>query len=135
MRDLDQQRAAFAWRRVEDAAKQLGGEEGKRAKAYESYKNLAKAAPALIMNNGLMQTLAFFWSKGNEHQGKRPDHHDLLRGDILDWLNGKYCSLPVPAEYEEAMKWLHGKATSEQYRLATGETMHLLRWIRQFADS
>ncbi|RMH50792.1 MAG: hypothetical protein D6682_06150, partial [Zetaproteobacteria bacterium] len=27
------------------------------------------------------------------------------------------------------------RADSEQYRLATEETMQLLRWLRQFADS
>ncbi len=140
MSDLDQKRAAFAWQRVEDAAEKLGGDEGKRAKAYESYKNLAKAAPALIMNNGLVQTLAFFWSKGNEHDPGKfrrdgPDHHDLLREDILAWLHGDQVAVPVPASYRDAMSFLHSEATSEQYRLATEETMHLLRWLRQFADS
>ena len=42
---LEQQRAQFAW----DCAK-----EG-TALAGDDYRNLAKAAPALIMNNGLMQ--------------------------------------------------------------------------------
>ncbi|RME81389.1 MAG: type III-B CRISPR module-associated protein Cmr5 [Zetaproteobacteria bacterium] len=139
MPNLDQRRAAFAWERVENAARILGGEEGKQSKAYESYKNLAKAAPALIMNNGLMQTLAFFWSKGNEHDPKKkekgPDHHDLLRADILAWLHGSDVAVPVPASYQDAMRFLHSEATSEQYRLATEEAMHLLRWIRQFADS
>ncbi len=121
MRDLDQQRAAFAWARVEQARNELGD-------GYGDYKNLAKAAPALIMNNGLMQTLAFFTSKNKAH-------HQRLRADILGWLNGEHCSLPVPLTYQDAMEWLHGEATSEQYRLATGETMHLLRWLRQFADS
>ncbi len=126
MRDLDQQRAAFAWKRVDAARKELND------KTYEGYKNLAKAAPALIMNNGLMQTLAFFTSKG---QKERNLHHRRLRDDILVWLNSKHCHIPVPKEYERAMDWMHSQASSEQYRLATGETMHLLRWLRQFADS
>lgn len=134
MPDLDQKRAAFAWERVEQARSRLNNNE------YESYKNLAKAAPALIMNNGLVQTLAFFWSKGNEHDPGKfrrdgPDHHDLLREDILAWLHGDQVAVPVPASYRDAMSFLHSEATSEQYRLATEETMHLLRWLRQFADS
>jgi len=128
MPDLDQKRAAFAWRRVEQAKARLNDD-------YESYKNLAKAAPALIMNNGLMQTLAFFWSKGNEHKGNTADHHDTLRDDILAWLHEECDTISVSREYKEAMEWLHSEATSEQYRLATEETMHLLRWLRQFADS
>ena len=124
MPDLDQRRAAFAWDRVEDAAKKLGGDDGKKAKAYESYKNLAKAAPALVMNNGLMQTLAFFASKDKPH-------HQQLKADILEWLGRQ---MDLPTEYERMMKELF-EAESERYRLATEETMHLLRWLRQFADS
>ncbi len=129
MRDLDQQRAAFAWARVEQARNELGD-------GYGDYKNLAKAAPALIMNNGLMQTLAFFWSKGNEHDPKKLernglDHHDLLRRDILEWLGRQFG---MPRDYMQMMNAMF-RADSEQYRLATGETMHLLRWLRQFADS
>jgi len=129
MVDLDQQRAAFAWRRVEQAKKKI--DEGK--KKYSDYKNLAKGAPAMIMNNGLMQTLAFLRSKGEEHKRTGDwDHHDLLRTNILAWLHDQ-CK--VPQNYQPAMEYLHTKASSEQYRLATEETMHLLRWLRQFADT
>jgi len=121
MPDLDQRRAAFAWERVEQARSRLNND-------YESYRNLAKAAPALVMNNGLMQTLAFFNSKNKPH-------HRALLGDILAWLHEEDGPVPVPASYKDAMNFLHSEATSEQYRLATEETMHLLRWLRQFADS
>ena len=45
---LDQLRAAHAWAVV-----------GKSQK-NQDFKNLATSAPALIMGNGLMQTLAFY---------------------------------------------------------------------------
>ena len=117
MPDHDQKRAAFAWERVERARSRLNND-------YESYRNLAKAAPALVMNNGLMQTLAFFTSKGKPY-------HRQLKADILEWLGRQ---MDLPTEYERMMKELF-EAESEQYRLATEETMHLLRWLRQFADS
>lgn len=117
MPDLDQQRAAFAWERVTQAKDKLRND-------YENYKNLTKAAPALVMNNGLMQTLAFFASKDKAH-------HRRLRDDILDWLAQQ---VGLPKDYERAMKELF-RAESERYRRATEETMHLLRWLRQFADS
>ncbi len=117
MPDLDQKRAAFAWERVEQARSRLNND-------YESYRNLAKAAPALIMNNGLMQTLAFFTSKGKPY-------HRQLKADILEWLGRQYG---MPRDYSAMMNAMF-RAESEQYRLATEETMHLLRWLRQFADS
>lgn len=42
------------------------------ALAREEYRNLAKAAPALIMNNGLMQTLAFYQDEQAAAPGTRP---------------------------------------------------------------
>jgi len=119
MIDLDQQRAAFAWQRVEAAKSALNEAE------YKSYKNLAKGAPALVMNNGLMQTLAFFNSKGK-------GHHQQLLGDLLAWLDKQQIT---SQGFANAMSYFHSEASSEQYRQATDETMHLLRWLRQFADT
>lgn len=51
---LDQQRAAYAWQCVQGCNSR-----------NDDYTNLAKAAPALIMNNGLMQALAFYQDKAN----------------------------------------------------------------------
>lgn len=45
MPNLEQQRAAYAWNCVQNCS--------------SDYVNLAKSAPALVMGNGLMQTLAF----------------------------------------------------------------------------
>jgi len=128
MADLDQQRAAFAWQRVELAQKKI--EVGK--KKYSDYKNLAKGAPAMIMNNGLMQTLAFLRSKGEEHKHEgKWDHHDLLLGDLLAWMEQEF---KMPNEYSALMNGLF-VADSSHYRRATEETMQLLRWLRQFADT
>ena len=54
---LDQKRAALAWGYA-TASRNLQGE------MADKYRNLAKGAPALIMNSGLMPTLAFYKSKG-----------------------------------------------------------------------
>jgi CRISPR-associated protein Cmr5 len=110
---LDQQRAAYAWKKVQGC--------------NDEYSKLAKGAPALIMNNGLMQTLAFYEDKGKKH------HHDLNQ-HIIDWLatylTGKeVSSLP----FKTMMDALQKNTDSQKYRKATEETLALLRWIRQFA--
>lgn len=109
---LDQERAAYAWKKVQGQ----GGE----------YTKLAKGAPALIMNNGLMQTLAFYQDKKSQY------HHDLNQ-HIIDWLesylDGNTASnVPFPIMMDKLLK-----ADSQKYRKATEETLALLRWIRQFA--
>jgi len=117
MVDLDQKRAAFAWQRVEEAKDAMGGN-------YSDYKNLAKGAPAMIINNGLMQTLAFYHSKGK-------NHHKLLSGDLIAWMSQQFV---MPEDYNALMNALF-IADSSHYRRATEESMHLLRWLRQFADT
>ena len=106
---LDQKRAAYAWECV-------------RRNANDDYANLAKGAPALIMNNGLMQTLVFYENK--------KEHHQKLQRDILYWL--KECDLLHATDYAVAMAELHRMSTAN-YRLASMEALEILKWIRQLA--
>lgn len=106
---LEQQRAKFAWERVQGCSK--------------DYTNLAKAAPALIMNNGLMQALAFYQSKGKKH-------HLALNQHLCEWLRQR--GIVPQADFASVMGALHG-ADAATFRRATEETLALLKWIRQFA--
>ena len=112
---LEQKRAQFAW----DFAK-----EG-TALAGDEYRNLAKAAPALIMNNGLMQTLAFYQDKN------KPQHQALarhLRCWIMKPAGGNGQDPGFQPKMEELLR-----ADPDNYRHATDEALLILRWIRQFA--
>ena len=121
---LDQQRAAYAWQCVSKLEKELG-----------DYINLAKSAPALIMNNGLMQTLAFLQDKGK-------GHHTALLDHICQWLGRRFGGEPLggdhrfaaenEADYRRVMESLYN-SPSGLYRRATDESLALLRWIRQLA--
>ncbi len=106
---LEQQRAKFAWERVQGCSK--------------DYTNLAKAAPALIMNNGLMQALAFYQSKGK-------DQHLALNRHLCEWLYKR--DITQQADFAGVMTTLHA-ADAATFRRATEETLALLKWIRQFA--
>jgi len=112
---LEQQRAQFAW----DSAK-----EG-TAVASDEYRNLAKAAPALIMNNGLMQTLAFYQDKGKPH-------HLTLAGQLRRWIMKREGGNGQDPGFQTMMDVLL-RAQPDQYRRATDEALLILRWIRQFA--
>ncbi len=106
---MEQKRAAYAWRVVQ-------GEN-------DDYTKLAKGAPALIMNNGLMQTLAFYQDK---------KHHSLNK-HIIDWLASYFKhDENVLMSFDKMMEALLN-ADSQKYRKATEETLALLRWIRQFS--
>ena len=119
---LDQQRAAYAWECVQNIPK--------------DYDKLAKAAPALIMNNGLMQTLAFYQNKGKTQEGVMDRYH-ALNAHLMRWLGRRFGggnNFPSEqnASFNTVMPALYG-AQSEVFRRATEETLALLRWIRQFA--
>lgn len=115
--DLEQQRAAFAWQ--------------KAINCNDKYANVAKSAPALIMNNGLMQTLAFYSSKAKED---KDDHHRKLCDDICSWLEERSFRINGESPFKRVMGFLHS-SSSVEYRRATEEALALLRWIRQFASA
>lgn len=112
---LEQKRAQFAW----DFAK-----EG-TALAGDEYRNLAKAAPALIMNNGLMQTLAFYQDKN------KPQHQALAR-HLRCWIMKRAGGNGQDPGFQLMMEGLL-RAEPANYRQATDEALLILRWVRQFA--
>jgi len=109
---LEQQRAAYAWQCVQGCNRE--------------YTGLAKAAPALIMTNGLMQTLAYY-------QGKGKDHHLVLSKHLCEWLKKRFPTSFASSDYPAIMQSLFATSDSQLYRQVTEESLALLRWIRQFA--
>lgn len=109
---LDQRRAAYAWEKVQGCGSE--------------YMKLAKGAPALIMNNGLMQTLAFY-------HDKKGDHHKALNQHIIDWLASYLTGQEVSDQPFKTLMEALQNTNSQKYRYVTEETLALLRWIRQFA--
>lgn len=128
---LDQQRAQYAWERVEEAANHH---------TIKEYTTLAKSVASLIMNSGLMQTLAFLQSKQKQNEMQ----YELLNKHLCKWLGRTLGGTPVAgnerfppeqaADFLLVMIALY-KSPSELYMRTTSETMALLRWIRQFADA
>jgi CRISPR-associated protein Cmr5 len=116
---LDQKRAALAWGYA-TASRNLPGD------ASDKYRNLAKGAPALIMNSGLMPTLAFYKSKG-------PAEQQLLN-DLMTGLLQRLAPQPVPRDFMSFMAMLQ-KSESRDYLRYTDEALELLKWLRQFVDA
>ena len=114
---LDQQRAALAWGYA-TAAMKTG--------FAKKYRNLAKGAPALIMNSGLMPTLAFYNSKDSEHKA--------LLADLLAGLSTRLKPSPQPKNFQDFMVHLQ-KCKSHEYLRMTDEALELLKWMRQFVDA
>ena len=114
---LEQRRSEAAWRFSQEGTNIPG--------SGSDYINLAKAAPALIMNNGLMQTLAFYADKDKPH-------HRALAGHLRRWIMVRAGGADKDPGFPFFMEIML-KADSSTYRQATEEALLLLRWIRQFA--
>lgn len=114
---LDQQRAKFAWKQAGIGVNEPG------------YVNLVKGASAFIMNNGLMQALAFYKSRSCSNSKAA----QLLLDDLLQWI-AKVHKIPLPVDFSSTMPVLF-EATSLDHIRITQEVLSMLRWLRQFADA
>jgi CRISPR-associated protein Cmr5 len=110
---LEQKRAQFAWERAKEGIQQYG----------KDYVNDAKGLPALIMNSGLMQVMAFLHEKGGRHE--------TLGQHLRNWLNGRY---QTPADFNGFMKELL-TAEPRRFQDITAEALAWLKWLRQIAPA
>lgn len=113
----DQLRAAYAYRKVREAT----GEHG----VWEKYRKASRAAPALVMGNGLMQALLFLKDK-DEGAGRLAD-------DVLGWLADQRL-IVSGSDFSMRLQELV-QADAEQFLHATQEALEILKWIKQFAQA
>ena len=119
---LEQKRARHAWDCANQAKEILGSSQTKDS--YRDYVNAAKGMPALIINSGLMQVLAFC-------NGKKEERYGLLNEHLLTWLH-QQCK--TPEKFPAFMKAIM-EATPQRYRTVNAEAMAWLRWLRQMAPA
>jgi CRISPR type III-B/RAMP module-associated protein Cmr5 len=125
---LDQKRAAFVWQ-------QLSTLKQRSPAIFDAYTKLSKGAGTLIMQNGLMPTLAFYGEKsGGAASLANGEEHELLLGHLLAWVRQTQLLPTTVTTFQSAMAALVTK-TSPEYRAITEECLALIRWIRHFASA
>jgi len=110
MSTLEQRRAQDAW--------------DKCAHYTKEHVNIAKGLPALIMNSGLMQVLAFCHEKGGANE--------VVARDLRIWLNKKFNGVDRDSGFDILMQSLMASSPAD-YRAITAEAFAWLRWLRQIA--
>lgn len=110
---LEQERAAAAWRAVQEVEHSKGKE----------FRSVASSLPADIQSNGLGQTVAFLEAKGKE---EHKAVFNAVTGWIKTWLK---------INDKDFIEWLMLKATTEQYRHATSEAIAFAIWMKRFAEA
>lgn len=114
---LEQQRAQDAWRCTERYKK--------------DHANFAKSLPALIMNSGLMQVLAFCHEKGKKDSGR---HCEDVAKDLRTWLGARFSKVLPKSDFEPFMQALLS-AKPDEYQAITAEAFAWLKWVRQMASA
>lgn len=119
---LDQQRAAFALKRIQQLAK--GGQD---VGHYVSY---VSALPATIVMNGLGQALTtqLAKAKGNPKAPRR-----MLYNHVAGWLSQQIKELWVPDDDLPKVIDRLMEGNQDVYVRAQGEAMAYLNWLKQFA--
>ncbi len=107
---LEQQRALDAWSKCQHYT--------------TKHVNVAKGLPALIMNSGLMQVLAFCHEKAGENE--------QVASDLRDWLRKRFPAHMREPGFEPLMQALMTAKPSD-YQAITAEAFAWLRWLRQMA--
>jgi CRISPR-associated protein Cmr5 len=107
---LEQRRALDAWDRC--------------ASYDEKHVNVAKGLPALIMNSGLMQVLAFCHEKGGANE--------VVAQHLRAWLTSRFNGTERDPGFEPFMQALM-KAKPGDYQAITAEAFAWLKWLRQMA--
>jgi CRISPR-associated protein Cmr5 len=110
----ERRRAQYAWEKAREGVALHG----------KDYVNDAKGLPALIMNSGLMQVMAFLHEKGGRHE--------TLAQHLRDWLCQK---MGTPADFENFMLALLQMDDTRQFQAITTEAFAWLKWLRQIAPA
>lgn len=112
----EQERAAKAWKYItEDVEDQRFG--GK-------YGGWVKKLPALVLTNGLGQTLAYLRAKAAKQVAAQKVYDHLS-----SWVMGE-----MGHPNESLLEWLMQK-DSAAYRRATTEALAFINWLKRFAEA
>ncbi len=109
---LEQRRAQHAWEKAGEGIARHG----------KDYVNDAKGLPALIMNSGLMQVMAYLQDKRGRHA--------LLGQHLREWL-AVHCQ--TPTDFEAFMRHLFEMSDARHFQAITTEAFAWLKWLRQMA--
>ncbi|MEP7288875.1 MAG: type III-B CRISPR module-associated protein Cmr5 [Chloroflexota bacterium] len=114
---LQQRRAKSAWLNVEQVTH-----------LQKEYGSLVRGLPAMILGEGLGQTLAFLKAKDKNRQDT--EHWQVYK-DVSDWVVAELRPKPPKIELLELVL----TCDSNEYRRAATEALAYLSWLKRFAEA
>ena len=124
LRTLEQNRANYAWTCVKNVQ---GNNDVQIEKKYRSFVNKSSA---LVLTNGLGNTLAFYQSKYGGDSTKEAQAYKILYSQINEWLK-KQTLID-----QDVTQWILSEKTSSLDVIrATKETLAFIGWLKRFAGA
>ncbi|MBI4749716.1 MAG: type III-B CRISPR module-associated protein Cmr5 [Acidobacteria bacterium] len=115
-RTIEQARATAAWNNIQEV----------KGQDFEAkYSSWAKKFPALVLNNGLGQALAFL-------RAKNKDEHQALYSHFSRWVTSQIYRT---SDNELLERLIGSHSNSLDYRHATTETLAFAGWLKRFAEA
>lgn len=118
MRTLGQMRAEFALNSLQDLPDTL----------REDFKAFTAGLPALILQNGFGQALAFLKAKANGR-----DKHQHSFSIIISWLVNR--NILTPENNDVGYLQQLSNMDQQAYLQAQKETLAMLEWLKRYANA
>jgi len=132
IRKLENGRAEEAYKCVIEAQRP----DGRKYKdnLASDYKGYVKKIPALILSNGLGNTLAYIISKGKANKSNEKNNaYDLIYEQISEWLRSGNTGCALLPGDNDLLKFVISQS-SPIYRQITAETLAFMNWVRRLAE-
>jgi CRISPR-associated protein Cmr5 len=121
IKDLSQQRARFAYTKVQEVVDESNGKEW-----AGEFKSHVKDVPMMIKTNGLAAAYAFVFSKS-----KKEDYKKITQ-ITQKWLVEEQNVFELEAGKDLFLKMT--ELDRNQYRLAIREILALFTWLKRYAE-
>lgn len=131
MRTMAQRRAKYALEKVLHSMRRISDK--------DKFSSFTAGAPAMILQNGFGQTLAFWLAKGTKN-GRIDDNdkHIILLDIVKDWLSYQHEDVKnCFVKEKDRTKLLHElmSMTQKDYLTVQNEALALLEWVKRFANA
>lgn len=121
---LQQERAAHAWKYLQDTIKIHKGND----KFKQEFDTRVKSLPAMIQSDGLGQALAFLKAADGRSDKKGSTAYIAVYNQLASWLKTQF---PVS---NDLLTWLIEQETP-LYRRVSAETLAYFIWLKRFAEA
>jgi len=125
---LSQKRSTFALLEIRDLSA--------KASNLADFAKLAQSLPAMVLQNGFAQALAFLLSKGTDDKGrniKENDRHIQAFDIIVKWLSES--GIVQTTNRGEAVRAISGQLSQANYLHAQQEALAVLEWVKRYANA